>query len=108
MPQYLYWIRPARADFFSAPTQEDDLFIDEHFRYLEMWSKKGVVLLAGRTQNDDATTFGIVIFESANGQEARRFMEEDPAVRAGVFRAEVFAFRVALHAPGWETPPTHV
>ena len=55
----------------------------------------GVVLLFGRTQTADASTFGIVIFRAGSPEKAQRIMEDDPVVRARVMRGEIFPFRVA-------------
>jgi len=41
-------------------------------------------------------TFGIAIFEAADEAAARKFMEEDPAVVAGVMTAELHPFSVVL------------
>ena len=59
-------------------------------------AQKGVVVLAGRTQTADDTTFGIVIINSDSEEEARQHMESDPAVEGGVMHAELFPFRVAV------------
>ncbi len=99
MPQYLYWIRPARAGFYGAPTPEESRAVDLHFLYLKRAAEEGTVILAGRTLNEDETGFGIVIFTAASEQEARRFADEDPAVQVGVFRMDLFPFRVALAPP---------
>ena len=57
---------------------------------------QGVVILMGRTQNDDETTFGIVIFEAGDETAARAVMENDPAVREGVMAATLYPYRIAL------------
>jgi uncharacterized protein YciI len=101
VPQYLYRVRPARAGFYEAPTPEETHAIDEHFLYLKRWAEEGTVLLAGRTLNEDRAGFGIVIFEASGEREARRFMQEDPAVRTGVFEAELFPYDVALRSSRW-------
>ena len=41
-------------------------------------------------------TFGIAIFQAPDETAARRFMESDPAVVAGVMTAELHPFAVAL------------
>ncbi len=101
MPQYLYRVGPARAEFYEAPTPEEIHAVDKHFFYLKRWAEEGTVLLAGRTQNEDLTGFGIVIFEASGEREGRRFMQEDPAVRAGVFEAELLPYNVALRSSRW-------
>jgi uncharacterized protein YciI len=77
-------------------TEEEDRLVGEHFEYLRDLVEKGVVLLAGRTQNPDPTAFGIVIFRAASFNEARTVMEADPAVKQGVFHAELYPYAISL------------
>lgn len=99
MAQFLYLIRPSRPGFLTAPTLDEQARVSEHFAYLVGLSRRGVVLLAGRTQNSDETTFGIVIFEARTPEEAHDVMRGDPAVQAGVFAAELFPYQVAIVSP---------
>lgn len=99
MPQFLYRIRPARPGFLSAPTPAEIGLVEEHFRYLQELVRRNVVLLAGRTLNEDSSTFGIVLFEAPSEVDARAVMQEDPAVRAGVFSAELFPYQITLASP---------
>jgi uncharacterized protein YciI len=78
--------------------------VSAHVSYLERLAAAGVVLLFGRTQTTDPGTFGIVIFRAASSAEAGQLMADDPAVRAGVMRAELFPFRVAGASPGLGAP----
>lgn len=48
---------------------------------------------AGRTLEK---TFGLVIFEAESEVEARRLMNNDPAVTEGMMTAELFPYHVAL------------
>jgi len=73
--------------------------VSEHFSYLQDLTEKGTVMMAGRTQNTDYSSFGIVIFRAGNDQEAREIMLNDPAVKNRVFRAELFPYRIALFRP---------
>jgi hypothetical protein len=57
---------------------------------------EGVVFMAGRTLNADERTFGIVIFEAANEAAAVALTQNDPTVKLGVMKAELFPYRVAL------------
>jgi uncharacterized protein YciI len=99
MTQYLYRVRPARAGFLAAPTAEESARVSEHFAYLKDLARRGTVLLAGRTQNEDETTFGIVLFEADTMDQAEAIMHQDPAVRSGVFQAELFPYEIALVSP---------
>jgi len=73
--------------------------VDDHFCYLQRLAKAEVVLLAGRTTNTDPSGFGIVLLRAENEETARQVMHDDPAVRAGVFQAELFPYRIALVSP---------
>jgi uncharacterized protein YciI len=80
----------------SGATDEEERIVGEHFGYLKRLTDRGIVLLAGRTLNTDSSSFGIVIFRAVDEAEARSIFEADPAVRAGVFKGEVFPYSVAL------------
>ena len=78
-------------------TEADNAAVGRHFRRLQQLHKEGKVVLAGKTLDDaDEGQFGVVILEVSSEQEARRIMEEDDAVRAGIMTARLFPFRVAL------------
>ena len=94
--QYLYRIAPTRDGFMLKSTPDEDTIVSEHFQYLRALTVQGVVLLAGRTLHTDETSHGLVILEANSEEDARTLMENDPAVKAGVFSAELFPFSVAL------------
>ena len=99
MNQYLYRIQPARPEMLTlGATPQESAAVAAHFSYLQDLTRRGVVILAGRTLNTDPSSFGIVIFQAESDQDARGIMQADPAVRAGVMRAELFPYRVALMA----------
>lgn len=103
MPDYLYRIQPTRSAMLTdGPTTEEAQATQDHFAYLSRAVDEGHVLLAGRTATTDERTFGIVVFRAADEEAARAFMGSDPAVKAGVFAAELFPYRLALLAPRWE------
>lgn len=77
-------------------TDREEGIVATHFTYLSDLKEKSVVKLAGRTTNTDVSGFGVVIFEAEDEQAARRLMENDPAVAAGVMTARLFPFRIAL------------
>lgn len=95
--QYLYKIWPARSEMLSSgSTAEEDRIVSEHFDYLKDLTEKGIVKLAGRTLNTDLSSFGIVIFSAGSESEALLVMNNDPAVKQGVFQVKLFPFRIAL------------
>jgi uncharacterized protein YciI len=99
LEEYLYLIQPTRVEMLSAgPTPQEADIVSQHFSYLEALTKRGVVLLAGRTHNTDERSFGIVIFKAESEEAARAIMNNDPTVQAGVMRARLFPYRIALMA----------
>ena len=97
MAQFLYRIVPTRTAMLTdGPTDEEQRIVGEHFSYLQNLVERGIVLMAGRTMNRDERTFGIVIFQAADDTQARSLMHDDPAVRHGVMRAELFPYSIAL------------
>lgn len=103
MNQYLYRIQPTRLEMVTnGPTDEEASILSEHFNYLQSLTKQGVVLVFGRTQNNDLSTFGITIFRADSENAARSIMNNDPAVKKGLMRAELFPYKVAgLNASNW-------
>jgi uncharacterized protein len=100
MPQFLYRIQPTRPGMLTeGPTDREASIINEHFEYLRKLVAEGVVFMAGRTLNADERTFGIVVFAAASESAAVAVMQNDPAVKLGVMKAELFPYRVALWSP---------
>jgi uncharacterized protein YciI len=101
--QYLYRIQPTRLEMVTrVPTDEEASTLSDHFNYLKSLTEQGVVLVFGRTQNNDASTFGIAIFRAESEDTARSIMNNDPAVSKGIMRAELFPYKVAgLNASDW-------
>jgi len=94
---FIYVLRLTRLEMLlSGPTAEEARTLGAHFNYLKDLTAKDVVILAGRTLNNDASTFGIVIVKAADAAAARAVMENDPFVKDGVARAELLPFHLAL------------
>lgn len=97
MPQYLYKIQPTRPEMLiDGGTDRENSIIAQHFQYLTDLKDAAIVLLAGRTMNTDDTSFGIVIFQAETDAQAREIVDNDPAVRQNVMRAELFPYRIAM------------
>jgi uncharacterized protein YciI len=101
--QFLYKITPTRVEMVTeGPNDEEAVIMSRHFSYLNSLTEQGTVLLFGRTQNSDASTFGIAIFRADSEDEAYSIMKSDPAVKDGVMRAELYPYKVAgLNARDW-------
>lgn len=77
-------------------TDKDKQTVGEHFQRLQKALEEGKIILAGRTDETNEKTFGIVIFYAKDETEAKEFMLGDPAVKAGIMDATLHPYRVAL------------
>jgi uncharacterized protein YciI len=99
--QYIYTIVPARSEMLTdGPSDAEAVSLQGHVSYLQELTEKNIVLLAGRTQTTDETTFGLVIFLADSDEEANNIMHADPAVRDKVMNATLFPYRIAVVADG--------
>lgn len=96
-PLFLCRIQLTRPAILTAgPTAEESAIMAQHAAHIERLAAAGVVLLAGRTLNTDPGCFGIVVLQAADQEAARAIVDSDPGVHAGVWRAEIFPFRIAF------------
>ncbi|HJX99043.1 MAG TPA: YciI family protein [Chthoniobacterales bacterium] len=77
-------------------TEADKAAVGRHFNRLKAAAETGEMILAGRTPESGDKTFGIVIFDAKDEAAAKRFMDDDPAVVAGIMTAELHPFALAL------------
>ena len=96
MNQWLYQLKPSCLGMLTEATPEEMETVSRHFAYLQNLTQKGVMILMGRTLNNDESTFGVCIFEAEDESAARMIMEADPAVRARVMRAVLYPYKIAL------------
>ena len=95
--QYLYQIFPTRPEMLvDGPTESETDVLHQHVTYLEHLAENGEVLLAGRTQTEDSTSFGIVILVADSDTAAQEIVSRDPAVLHNVMRAQLFPYRIAV------------
>jgi uncharacterized protein len=100
LEQFLYRIQPVRHDMLTKGANEiESRIISDHFNYLKRLTDNGVVILAGRTQNTDYSSFGIVLLKAETIEAAREVMLNDPAVKNNVFRAELYPYKTSLFNP---------
>lgn len=96
--QFLYYFtpgpRPELATDMEAWTDADNQIAQAHYDRLKLAAEEGFLILAGRSQ--DGIGPAIVIIEVESEEEARKYMEEDPFVKEGLFGAELHPFKAAL------------
>ena len=90
---FVYVLRLVRSEALRDMTAQEEAIVDEHFAYLKHGLAEGRLGFAGRRLDGE---FGIVLFRARSEDEAKQFMENDPAVKKSVMRAELHSFRVAL------------
>ncbi|MFW9964423.1 MAG: YciI family protein [Candidatus Sifarchaeia archaeon] len=88
---YVIMLRPAN-DYEIENTNE---IVEEHFKYLQNLLSDGLLTMAGRFSE---VLIGLVMIEAKSRQEALEIMKNDPAVKAGIFHAELYHWRIALKA----------
>lgn len=97
MKTYIYVLKPvARLQSAANWTAAENGIVSQHFAYLQDLQLSGRLILAGKTDGLDENTFGIVIFKSANLEEATKIAEADPAVKDKIMTADLFPYTVAL------------
>jgi uncharacterized protein YciI len=89
LESFVIILQPAPA--YGTPNT--DQIIDQHFAYLQSLQKDGVLLMAGRFSD---VLVGLVIIEAKDRETALSIMTDDPAVKAGVFHAELHPWRIAI------------
>ncbi len=80
----------------EGSTETESQIVSDHFSYLKDLVERGAVILAGGTQNNDYSSFGIIIFRAESEDRAREIVRNDPAVKNNVMRAELYPYRIAL------------
>src|SRR2546428_13323387 len=83
----------------NGSTEFESHIVSEHFDYLKQLTEDCVVILAGRTQNTDYSSFGIVLLKAETIEAARETMLNDPAVKNNVFRPELYPHKTSLLTP---------
>lgn len=99
MSQWLYRIVPTRPEMVAAPTDEEVELAGAHFNYLVELRDQGVLILAGRTQ-EEVGTFGLAIFDAPDRAAAERITSADPAIAGGLFAATVHPYAVSVARGG--------
>src|SRR6185312_325789 len=94
---FLYTLRPIRlAMLTDGATPDEQALAAQHWAYSQNLLAQGTLIFAGRTLQQDPTTFAFVVIRAPSLDAARVLAERDPAVAGGVFATEVFPFQPML------------
>lgn len=86
---FVIMLRPANA----YGTEGTDERVSEHFKYLQQLLKDGWLTMAGRFSE---VLIGLVMIEAKSREHALEIMRKDPAVKSGIFHAELYPWSIAL------------
>jgi uncharacterized protein YciI len=86
---FVVMLRPSN-DYGSSETEQR---VSEHFAYLKNLQKEGKLVMAGRFSE---VLIGLVMLETESREEALGIMKNDPAVKSGIFHAELYPWSIAL------------
>lgn len=95
--QFIYVLRVV-PEYHDARewTDKEAAVVHAHFDRLSKATESRQIILAGRTNEALALTFGVVIFEADDADSAMKFMQADPAVLSGLMSATLHPYAVAL------------
>lgn len=86
---FVIMLRPAN-NYGEEGTEEK---VSEHFNYLKKLLEDEKLTMAGRFSE---VLIGLVMIEVDSHEAAVKIMENDPAVKAGIFHAELYPWTIAL------------
>ena len=90
---FVIMLRPANK-YGEVGTEEK---VSEHFNYLKNLLDGGKLTMAGRFSE---VLIGLVMIEAKSRDAALEIMRNDPAVKAGIFYAELYPWSIALQKKG--------
>jgi uncharacterized protein YciI len=94
---YMYTLHPTRlAMLTKGPTDAEKAIAAQHWVYSQDLLAKKILIFGGRTLVMNEDSFAIVVIQTDSEEEARAIMEEDPAVKGGLFRARLFPYQPML------------
>ncbi|NPC54863.1 YciI family protein [Caenimonas soli] len=92
MKYYLAKFLPPRADFLATMTPAEVSLMQEHRAFLNDLLQKGVVVAHGPV-DDPAGGWGLSLYQVEDDQDVSAIAANDPMVRSGGARYEVFPMR---------------
>lgn len=95
---YIYILK-LNQDYYDedAWTDEVNQIMEAHFIRLKDDYEKGKVIHVGRTEDHKDKGFGIVIYHADNDQDAKDYMENDPAILVGLMTGSYQSYKVVFN-----------
>lgn len=94
MQTYVYKLK-LNTTYYEDTNWTDDVnqIIESHYNRLKADFNMGLLKHVGRTSDPKGEGFGLVIFDSTSFEDALNYMNDDPAVKAGIMTAELFEYK---------------
>lgn len=94
---FMYILRPARPAMLSeGPTENEKRLAAEHWEYSQNLLEQGVIMFAGRTLVHTDDCMANIVIRATSTAEAEQLMNDDPAVKGGLFSAKLFPYQPML------------
>jgi len=72
-------------------------FAQEHVSYIKELAEDNKAYLLGRTTNVyDADMFGVIVFEAASMEEAKKILDDDPLVKNNIMQGTLSPFSIVF------------
>ena len=94
MPYFVYKLHPKQSATPHNGTYEERV-LESHVAYLESLLGQGSLVVAG-TMTFNQSSDGLIILRAASEEQARKLMEADPLVLAGLADAQLGSFKLEL------------
>lgn len=85
---------PTRSSFPDDASDLESGRVAQHADYIQSAIASGLIMLAGRTL--DASPFGMIVLRTRGFDEAKAFVDNDPAVSYKLFTADLKPFRLSM------------
>ena len=97
--QFALLMKATGPEFFKKTQEPEGMqLVNKHFKKLQALTEQGVVIFSGHSLNTDETGFGIIVVRAESEAAARKIIDEDDLVKAGLVRGTVFPFQVVTTA----------
>jgi len=94
---YIYVLK-LKSTYYDDDTWTDDVnqIIEDHFIRLKNDFESGKVIHVGRTEDPKNDGFGLVIYHADHDEEAKTYMENDPAIKKGMMTGTYQRYKVVF------------
>ncbi len=89
MTLFLFKAIPPRTTFAQDMTESEKKVMEKHVAYTKDLFEKGIVIVFGPVL-DPKGVWGVGIYELENISKAETLVSNDPAVKAGVLKIEIY------------------